>query len=148
MNPNPKSIRQKQLARIHIQAKQLGMDRESYESLLWTIARVRSAKDLDLAGRHRVLDHLSNLQKKQRGRKSYPGRPHNIDSLDQGPQLRKVEALLTDAGRPWAYATGMVKRMFKRERIEFCTSAELRKLIAALTYDANRRSGLGREQKS
>lgn len=52
--------RQNDLAAIHIAAKQLGLDRETYEALLWSLCRVRSAADLDWAGRKRVLDHLAS----------------------------------------------------------------------------------------
>jgi len=54
-----RDIRQKELGAIHIAAKQLGLDRDAYEAMLWTVARVRSAADLDWAGRKRVLDHLA-----------------------------------------------------------------------------------------
>jgi len=50
--------RRRQLAAIHIAAKQLGLDRETYEAMLWSIARAHSAAELDEAGRMRVLDHL------------------------------------------------------------------------------------------
>ena len=34
------------------------MDDDAYRDVLWTVARVRSAADLDWSGRKRVLDHL------------------------------------------------------------------------------------------
>lgn len=53
-----KSPRARDLAAIHATVKQLGMDDDTYRDMLWTVARVRSAGDLDFAGRKRVLDHL------------------------------------------------------------------------------------------
>jgi len=50
--------RSSELAMIHIAAKELNMCDDSYRALLWTVARVRSAKDLDLAGREAVLKHM------------------------------------------------------------------------------------------
>ncbi len=50
--------RNNELAMIHIAAQQIGMDDSTYRDMLWTVARVRSAKDLDLAGREAVLGHL------------------------------------------------------------------------------------------
>lgn len=124
--------RKQQLAKIHIGANQLGLDRDTYESMLWTIARVRSARDLDEAGRDRVLQHL-----RARGfRERNSGRPHNAR---RSPQIRKIEALLADAKRPWKYADAMAQRMFKVDRVAFCRPDQLTKLIAALTYDAQRR---------
>lgn len=131
---NPATARRnKQLAAIHIGAEQLGLDRESYEAMLWTVARVRSARDLDEAGRERVLEHMR--ARGFRGQR-HPGRPHNTD---RSPQIRKIEALLAAASRPWKYADAMAQRMFKVDRVAFCQPDQLRKLIAALTYDARRR---------
>jgi len=42
-------------------AKQLGIDRDTYEAMLHAVARVRSAGDLDWSGRKRVLEHLRHL---------------------------------------------------------------------------------------
>jgi phage gp16-like protein len=58
----PKSARSTELAKIHIAAQQLGLrtpfDDTAYRDMLWSVGRVRSAKDLDAAGRDRVLKHL------------------------------------------------------------------------------------------
>lgn len=55
----PAPARNNHLAMIHIAAQQLGMDESTYRDMLWTIARVRSARDLDDAGREAVLKHLA-----------------------------------------------------------------------------------------
>ena len=48
------AVRTRELAQIHIARQQLGMDDETYRSVLWTVARVRSAADLDWSGRKRA----------------------------------------------------------------------------------------------
>lgn len=57
--PSGRSI---ELGKIHVAAAALGLIRQgddsAYRDMLWSIARVRSAKDLDQAGRERVLAHL------------------------------------------------------------------------------------------
>ena len=62
MNAKPKKtaqdVRNSELAQIHIAQAQLGMDDDTYRNVLWTVARVRSSKDLDWSGRKRVLDHM------------------------------------------------------------------------------------------
>lgn len=50
--------RRSALAKIHIAKKDLGMDEETYRAMLWTVARVHSAADLDDEGRQAVLAHL------------------------------------------------------------------------------------------
>jgi phage gp16-like protein len=137
--------RRRELAKIHIAAKQLGMDpadkdpASEYRCMLWAIGRVHSAADLDHAGRQRVLDHLKACGFKAKARapaKGFPGRPHNAD---QQPQILKIEALLADAGRPWSYADAMAARMFSKERVAFCNPDEWQRIIAALVIDQRRR---------
>jgi phage gp16-like protein len=55
----PVAGRNNHLAMIHIAAQSLGLDDDTYRDMLWTVARVRSAKDLDNAGREAVLKHLT-----------------------------------------------------------------------------------------
>lgn len=60
MAAKQKSPRNRDLAKIHLAKKQLGLDEETYRDMLWTVARVRSSSDLDMAGRIRVLHHLKS----------------------------------------------------------------------------------------
>lgn len=58
----PQSPRNIELAKIHMAAGALGLIKQgedsAYRDMLWSLARVRSAKDLDTAGRQRVIKHL------------------------------------------------------------------------------------------
>lgn len=135
MKPDP---RNRELGRIHILKKDLGLDEDTYRVVLWTVARVESSKDLDSHGRRKVIEHLEAHAKRKA--QPYRGRPHNADTSDRG-EMRKIEALLTDAGKPWAYAAAMAKRMFKKERLEFCGVGELAAIIAALHKQALKRLG-------
>lgn len=129
--------RNSELAKIHIAKKELGIDDDTYRDMLWTIARVRSAKDLDEKSRRDVLEHL-----KSRGFKSKTnGRPSNIQSLQHGPMLQKIEALLAEKGRPWSYADGIAERMFGIKKLQLCGADQLHKIIAALSIDAERHPG-------
>lgn len=140
----PAQPRNNGLAQIHIAKAQLGLDDETYRAMLWGVARVRSAKDLDHAGRARVLAHLKACGFKAAAPKApTPGRPNNITTSDRGPMLRKVEAMLLEAGRPWDYAHAMCRQMFHKERLEFINEAELHKLVAALVIDQKRRAAAG-----
>lgn len=125
--------RRNDLAKIHVAKKQLGLDDETYRDMLWTLARVRSAADLDDAGRKAVLEHLQARgfrPKRKRG---------PTPAGDRAPLLRKVYALLGD--RPVAYAEGILKHMFgdaAPARLEWATPEQLRKAVAALSYDQRR----------
>ncbi len=98
----PNQSRQTELAKIHIGKKQLGMDDEIYRDMLWTVARVRSASDLDEFGRKKIIDHMKKcgvkfISKKQR----HKGAPNNLDRV---AYLQKIEAQLADMKLPWSYA--------------------------------------------
>lgn len=134
--PN-KPARQRELAQIHIAKKDLRLDEETYRCMLKTIARVDSAARLDHAGRRAVLDHLRGLGWRPGHRRTVPR-----GSAARGTEalIGKVEALLTDAGRPWGYAHEMARRMFHIKRVQWLTGEQLRKLVAALAIDQRRRN--------
>lgn len=143
----PADARNRELGAIHKRAAQLGMDthdkhpESEYRSMLWTLARARSAKDLDHAGRRRVLDHLGALLV-ARGIKHRPanyGRKPVV-TAERQPLLDKIEALLADAKRPWRYVGSMAKRMYRIDRLEWASPEQLRGLVAALEKDARRRA--------
>lgn len=136
----PKSARNADLAKIHLAKKQLALSDEDYRAMLWTVARVKSSAELDAHGRKRVLEHL-----KSRGFKPRRPRPGlDAPARRRGAQLGKIRAYLADAGLPDSYGDGIAKRVVKRERLEFCSSDDLAKIIAALEYDQRRR--IGREE--
>lgn len=135
MTPAP-DRRRAELAQIHIAKKQLGLDDETYQQMLYTVARVMTASELDEHGRRRVIEHLrSRGFKNQQPKRSFPGRPHNCDS---NPLLRKIEALLTVGKKPWAYADALAQRMFQVDRVAFCHDEQLHKLVSALAIDRRR----------
>lgn len=55
---NGTQLRNAEIAQIHIAKAQLGLDDETYRAVLWTVARVRSSKDLDWTGRKALLEHF------------------------------------------------------------------------------------------
>lgn len=95
----PKSARSIQIAKIHIGATDRmlidGVDDSAYRDMLWSVARVRSAKDLDDNGRRKVLDHLRALGWVD------PSPPRRGQPRAFRPQVAKIRALwraLGDAG--------------------------------------------------
>lgn len=65
-------------------------------------------------------------------------RPHNTDNVRQ---LQKIEALLTDDRKPWAYAESMLRHMTKgrKDRLAFADERELEAIIVALDKAAIKR---------
>ncbi len=150
MKPAP-DLRKRELAAIHIARQQLGMDDGTYRDMLWTVARVRSAADLDYAGRQRVLDHLSS-----RGAKIGNGRPARSNEwafIDRAPEdcrpmLRKVCVLCRELGiergKQKRYVEGIARQMGSLgggsvvKPLELCSYTELWRIVAALNTHLQR----------
>jgi phage gp16-like protein len=131
---------QRQIAAIHVLKAKAGMDDDAYRAMLRQMGGVESSKALTALGRTMVLDHLRRITQPPVGEprsRPYPDRPH---TTDQRPLLQKIEAQLAEAGRPWHYATAVLKRVGqgRAERLEFATDEDLRKVVAALNCDAKR----------
>jgi len=128
--------RNKMLARIHCLKRDLGMSDEDYRAMLINSFGVDSAGKLS---KMLLRDLVRSLERgaRKKARKTYPGRPRNMET-DRGRQLGKIEALLAEAGRPWAYADGIAKAMHQVERVQWCDAQQLRGVITALTKDARR----------
>lgn len=88
------SGRSVELAKIHMAAKDRQLlddfDDSAYRDMLWAVARVRSAKDLDAMGRARVLAHLRAMGWVDPS----PPRRARINEARVGkPQVERIRAL-------------------------------------------------------
>lgn len=140
MSTNAEIRRRKQLAAIHAARRDLGMNEDDYRLMLHQVTGVASAKDLDAAGRRKVLDHLRRVGWDKRPRKrvaQYPGTPHNID---REQMLQKIEAQLTDMGLPWSYADAIARQQTGIERVAWLRKADdLTGVIGALHVEQEKR---------
>ena len=130
------SIDQRQIAKIKIGQKALRLDDDTYRALLVRVTGVASCALMTFGQRQAVLAEMKRLGFRSTTGKAHPGRPSNIGQVSM---LKKVEALLSDAGRPWEYARSTADRMFGVQRLEWLRPAQLHRLVAALQIDANRR---------
>ena len=123
--------RNRELAQIHIARQQLGMDDDAYRDVLWTVARVRSAADLDWSGRKRVLDHLKACGFKVTPKKLSTA--HKPLALTKEAIEAKIAVQLKELGQNWPYAYGVGRRIFpKVARFEFLTAEQLGEVSSAL----------------
>lgn len=135
--------RQSDLAKIHLAIKELGWDDDIYRAVLWTIARVRSAKDLDWHGRQKVLAHL-----KAKGWKPRPAKAAGARQLAADARSRKIRALwltlhqdgIVRDGSEKALAS-YVKRMTGVEALQWLDGAQANRVIEALKAWGNRAGG-------
>ncbi|MDA8483613.1 regulatory protein GemA [Pseudomonas resinovorans] len=122
--------------KIQIARRQLGLDDETYREILKRTVGAESSKDLTPRQVGRVLAELERLGFQPTPATRGRSKPKAADS--RAPLVGKIEAFLAEAGRPWSYADAMALRMFKVERVEWCDTDQLRRLVAALSYDAQR----------
>lgn len=125
-------IKRREIAQIHIAKQQLGLDDETYRSILWSVARVKSSTELDFAGRKKLLDHFKACGFKVQHAQQ-PGQTHRPLAADKAAIERKIGAQLKvlDAGWPYAYA--VAKRQFPEvARFEFLSTEQLGKVASAL----------------
>jgi phage gp16-like protein len=127
--------RNRDLATIHIAVKQLGLDDGTYRDMLWTVARVRSAKDLDFTGRMRVLEHLRSKGFRARmGKRAAAGRAP-ADSA-HAKKIRALWLALRDRGAlrdaSEAALAKWVKRQSGVDSLHWLTPADGARVIEAL----------------
>lgn len=130
------------LAQIHIARQHLGLSEDDYRALLARVAGVSSAKQLTNRNVGAVINELQRLGWTPRPAKK-AGRKAPRPPATRQVVMAKVEALLADAGRPWAYADVMAQRMFKVERVDWLDDDQLQRLMQALIIDNKRNGGEG-----
>lgn len=131
------SLRNVNLAKIHIAKAQLGMDDASYRALLARVAGVKSAKELTPRQVSAVLAEFQRLGW-QPTNNPRAGRTRPNPAQSRQALMGKVEALLAEAGRPWAYADALAVQMWKIQRVEWLDDNQLQRLMQALIIDAGR----------
>jgi len=125
------------LAKVHIAKKDLGLDDEAYRSLMERITGHRSAGDCAVHELVRAVAEFRRLGWTPTGKKGAGGKPGK-PSRGKAALMGKITALLAEAKRPDAYAEAMARRMYRRDKLDFCTPKELQGVIAALSRDAVR----------
>lgn len=137
MKTNNDNIRKARLASIHIAKAQLGMDDDTYRDMLGSFGLI-SSKDASVKQLDEIIRHLEGKGFETKKRKSQPKAV-----TQQKPEtalMGKIGALLADGKLSWNYAHGIAKKMFGVERLEWCDCQQLRKIVAALEYNAKRRA--------
>lgn len=129
--------RQKMISKIHIAQQQLGLDDDVYRDLLAQATGKRSCKDMS---DNELAAVLNLLQQKgfgtEAGAKAYQRTP--LHFAEHGAMMRKMGALLTQMGKSWAYAHGIARKMFNVDTVQRCDGEQMRKVLAALNYQAKR----------
>jgi len=143
--------RRADLAAIHLAKKELGWDDGTYRDVMFAVCRVRSAADMDFAGRKRFLAHLRQCQQQLGLVPRAQARP-----APWSPPLRALWSLwqrLADAGlvhdRGRDSLQAWVTRQTGVDRLEWLTTHQLDLvLVSAKQWLARAGSAAGCENQS
>lgn len=130
--------RRKLIALAHLAANQLGLDEATRRELQLKVTGARSCADMDEAALLRLIAYY-----KRHGADVWVPRDKD-DSAGRQPLIRKLWAMSQAARVPYpAYALGIVRQMQGDApgRLEWVPAPLLRKVVAAMTYQARRKGG-------
>lgn len=128
------TLRKNELAQIHIAKGELCLDDETYRDMLWQVAKVRSASDLDWAGRKRVLDHFQSKGWKKKPAKKAGARPMANDAqakMIRGLWIELHQAGIVEDGSEAALAS-FIKRQARVEALQWLSGAQASQVIESL----------------
>lgn len=126
------NLRKSLISRIHIAKNQLTMDDATYRAMLISATEVDSCAKMSIQQLEATYKVMQKLGFKPKFSKT-KGKPKNFNSSSMPLMITKIEALLSSMQLPWAYADGIVKRMYGIERCAWVREpAQLKAVIAAL----------------
>ncbi|CAD5107196.1 gp16 family protein [Zestomonas carbonaria] len=126
------------LSKIHIAKSQLGMDDDTYRTVLGRVAGVRSAKDLTTSQASKLLTEFERMGWKPKPSARAKGKPHNFSKLSG--EIEVIEAQLTNMGLPWSYADAIAKRQFGIAKVVWLKKPDqLKAVLAALHVEQEKR---------
>lgn len=132
---NEQNRRRGMIAKIKVAQKQLGMEDDVYRDVLAATTGLRSCKDMEVWQLERVLQKLEQL-----GFAPTRSKPERqpLHLAEHTPMINKIGAMLHQSGKSWAYAHGIARKMFGVEMVQRCDGEQMRKVLAALNYQAKR----------
>jgi phage gp16-like protein len=126
---SPAEIRKRQLAQIHIAKHALGLDDDTYRTLLIDVTGQDSSAKLNAKQRAAVLERFESRGWKNNKQR---GKPVNV-APEKAPLITKIGALLADMKLSWAYSIGILKKMnIETKRLEWCTTEQLHDVAVVL----------------
>ncbi len=135
-------IRKKFIVLIHVGKSKLGLSDDEFDEIKTGRIGVKSCKDMSL-GQLRRLHRLM----KAWGWEPTPHESAKASGMNRpapvvkAMQMDKIGALLAEGDLPWSYADGIAQRMYRVERVRWCTPEELQSVIAALEKRKLKRDG-------
>lgn len=131
MKPHQR-INAAQLKLLNVAIGKLGVDRADIKARF----AVKSTKDMTLAQFEAAMQHLADCGFDYRPKKEPSARVAAVQRIKQA-YIAAIEGLLANLDRPWAYAEGISRRMFKVGKLEWLKPWQLHKVQIALIYEAS-----------
>ncbi len=128
MTYQPRETRKSLIQKIHIAKNQLGFDDDTYRDFLTLHAKKDSCSKMTVPELFTVFNAFKNSGFKVKSKKHK--KPFATPEKQQ--YMDKIEALLADTGKPWAYAEGIAKQMYRKQRLQWCSVEQLRGVMIAL----------------
>ena len=128
-------LNRKEIALVHVAAKQIGLDDDTYRDVLHAQAGVRSSKDLDRRGFKRVMLHFQKCGFVTKDPESKPNRPgfatqHELNLIKI--LWHKLEGTYYKQGAETRALRGFLKKRYHIDHENFITSAQAYNVIEAI----------------
>lgn len=120
------------IQKIHIAQTQLGFDDDTYRDFLGLHGNNKnSCSHMTVPELYSVYNAFIDAGFKPKRRKN-KDKDKPFATETKTPLMNKIEALLADSGKPWAYAEGIAKQMFGKQRLQWCNVKQLQAVMIAL----------------
>ena len=131
-------IGKKEKALVHVAKTQLGLSEEDYRSVLASVG-VKSSTELNHVQLDEVMKRFEAEGFKPKNRR--PPQMRRAKADPKAPLLRKIAAIMADAGLSEVYVNGMAAHMFRVQSYLWLDQEQLWKIVAALSIYQNRKKG-------
>lgn len=130
--------RKQMIQKIHIGKNELKMSDEAYKLFLMELVDKPSCSMMTDSELMIVLQGMRAKGFKVKS-KQYGKRPtaSNADEVRQS-YIRKIEAFIASSGKSWYYVHAICKRSFGIERLQWCTTDQIFKIVQMLAVNAHR----------
>jgi phage gp16-like protein len=146
--PKTKSLRNRELAMIHIAKKWASLSDQDYRDWLQKCFGVTSAGDLSAKDRKMAIEAFKLKGWRPVNKSARASGMHVKPAKNRERQLSKIGALLADMQYPWSYADAIAKRMYGVDFVRFLHPHQLRSVIAALATKQRRTKSQQEKRKN
>lgn len=112
---------------IHIAKAQTGMSEEEYLDLLGSVGAA-SSKNLNNKTFSIVMGQFEQLGFKTKSKTRSKRKVNNLPNRKK-PLMKKLEAIILDMNKSWAYVDAIAKKRFSVDTVQWLEVPELRKLV-------------------